>query len=197
MPTSSAVASPQARDDVRTATAEVFAVFQRLFGRRWADTAGDGHARPAWLAAFRHAGLNVQDIKRGLAAASGLTWPPSCGEFIELCRPPAPTVAAALAEAVRWVHGQVGEWSHPAVGAAARDVGSWQLRHGTERELLATFGAAYRQMVDRHRRGDPLDVPTIRALPREVHRSVPRGAEPPAVRQAIAMASALLGVSHD
>lgn len=145
--------------------AQLSMVFARLFGQKWRDQGSDPKTLRTWERAFAHAGLREEDIRRGMAAASGLPWPPSCGEFVALCREPVPSLEAAMAEAARWAHGvetHDGTWSHPAVGAAARKVGDFALRNHDQRSLARRFESAYRDTVAAHHRGEELDLPLKR-----------------------------------
>lgn len=193
----SSAGSSQPEAELRVAVAEMFSVFQRLFTHRWTATFNDDKARPAWFAALRAAGLTAVDVRAGMARASQLEWPPTAGEFVKLCRPAVPSSLEALTEAATWARGaHDGAWSHPAVGAAARAIGSWKLRNLPERDLAALFGNTYGQMVERHHRGEILDVPPTLALPAEIRTTTPRGAAPPApVAAAIAECASRLGVS--
>lgn len=149
--------------------AQVSVVFARLFGARWREQGSDPKTLRTWERAFERAGLTPDDIRRGLAAASPLGWPPTCGEFIALCREPVPAVEVAMAEAARWAHSvenHNGSWSHPAIGAAARKVGDYQLRHLDERTLRRRFEAEYRAALEAAYRGEKLDLP-LRRLPHD------------------------------
>lgn len=193
--TISAASSPQTDADLRQAVAEVFSVFQRCFRHLWRESFDDPKARPTWYAAIGRAGLSAADVRFGLGRAALNKRPPTCGEFIEICREDQPSLETALAEAVRWANGQVFEWAHPAIGAAARIVGAWAIKSGDERDIRVRFGAAYTRSIQRHGRGEPLDVPPMLALPRSVRTSIPPGASPPAVVAEIARAAAAAGVS--
>lgn len=167
---------------LRFAVAELFSTFRRKYGHRWRDQFEDDKARAVWFASLRHAGISAPMVKKGLADLSkvGTGWPPSDEEFIALCRPPSPSLESAIAEAVVWARDPSHEFSHPAIGAAAREVGTWQIRQLAQVRLRSEFGAAYRSMLDRHARGESLDIPLPKALPQFIHRPCPRGAEEPA-----------------
>lgn len=151
--------------ELATAVAQVSVVFARLFGARWREQGSDPKTLSTWERAFQHAGLRPEQIRRGLAAAALRDWPPTCGEFVALCRDPVPPVEVAMAEAARWAHSvetHDGTWSHPAIGAAARKVGDYQLRHLDERTLRRRFEAEYREAVEAAHRGAVLDLPKRR-----------------------------------
>lgn len=149
---------------VQLATEEVFAAFARFFASRWRPTFEDPLARPAWAAGFIAARLSPAAIRRGLAKAATLKFPPSLGEFIELCEPPMPTLAEALASAGSWARGTLARWPHPAVGDAAHQLGSFKLRHLNAADLERAFDAAYRKAIARHRLGESLTVPATQFI---------------------------------
>ena len=158
--------------DLAPAVAQVSMVFARLFHHRWQRAGADPKTLATWQRAFEVAGLTPTDIQRGLRAAALLTWPPTAGEFIDLCHEPVPSLEAALAEAARWSHTveiHDGTWSHPAIGAAARKVGDHALRHLDERSLARRFEPLYREAITQHRAGVVLDLP----LPRLAHDAKP------------------------
>lgn len=196
---SSAANSPALADEqaLRMAVSQVFAIFQRKYGQRWRDRFEDPHARGVWFASLRAAGVSAEAVKHGLAALSkvGTGWPPSDEEFIALCRPAAPDLQMALREALTWARDTDHEFTHPAIGAAARSVGTWNLRALDERAVRAAFDTAYRTALDRLARGETLDEPIKRALPAYIHRPIPRGQEPAAVAEIRRQIALSLGVS--
>src|SRR4051812_22184834 len=75
-----------------------------MFGNPFIDKFRSGHAvtdcetgevydtgitnmKRVWAEKIRAHGMRLGDIKRGLAVAEGLTFPPSWGEFVKLCVP--------------------------------------------------------------------------------------------------------------
>lgn len=196
---SSAANSPALAEDqaLRMAVAQVFAIFQRKYGQRWRDRFEDPHARGVWFASLRAAGVSAEATKLGLAALSkvGTGWPPSDEEFIALCRPAAPDLQQALREALAWSRNTDHEFTHPAIGAAARSVGTWNLRTLDERTVRTAFDVAYRTALDRLARGETLDEPIRQALPARVHRPIPRGEEPAAVTEIRRQIAVSLGLS--
>lgn len=144
----------------------VFSTFARLWPLRFAKVHGDTKAMEVWKRAFELARLSPADIRNGLriASSSGFTMPPESGEFIQLCRGDVPSDRQALDQAMRWARGEKVDWIHPAIGAAARDVGSFQLRNMPERDIQRVWSNSYRQMLDRHNRGEDLSEPTVRMI---------------------------------
>lgn len=196
---SSAANSPAFADDqdLRMAVSQLFAIFQRKYGQRWRDRFEDPHARQVWFASLRAAGVSAGAVKLGLAALSkvGTGWPPSDEEFIALCRPVSPDVGVALREAMAWARNTDHAFTHPAIGAAARSVGTWNLRSLDERSVLKAFEAAYRTALDRLARGESLDEPIRQALPAYIHRPIPPGQEPAAVAEIRRQIAVSLGLS--
>ena len=78
--------------------------------------------------------LSRDDVTRGANALMTQEWPPTLPQFIKLCRPAIDAVAAYY-EAVNGViareHGNIGEWSHPAIFWASVKVGAFDLKHQT------------------------------------------------------------------
>lgn len=188
------------QEELRMAVAELFCVFRRKYGYRWRDQFEDPQARPVWFASLRAAGVTAAAVKVGLATLSkvGTGWPPSDEEFIRHCLPDAPTLAKAMDEAGRWARDNTGTFvfSHPAIGAAARNVGAWSFRAKPANELRQLFDGAYRTALALHAKGVDLSVPLPKALPAQVHRSIPRGLpDPPAVAAERAKTARLLGLT--
>jgi hypothetical protein len=197
---SSAANSPTfaEQQELKVAVAELFCVFKRKYGPRWKEQFEDAQARPVWFASLRAGGVTAAALKQGLASLSqvGNGWPPSDEEFIALCRPRAPTLDEALNEAGMWARDQSHKFSHAAIGAAARSVGSWNLRTLDDRSRRTAFGIAYRTALDRCARGEDLSVPIPKALPETVRNRIPPGAaDPAAVVEARAKAARLLGLA--
>lgn len=195
MPTSQAAAD-RGPDDLVHTIALLFRVFARAFGTKWRATFEDPQAPAVWERKLRASGLSPEAVRAGMGPATNLAFPPSLGEFIGLCKPPAPLLDAALREAMAWHPDTEHAWTHPAIGATAREVGYWRLHSQDDRQVRALFDSIYRQMLDRHARGEGLDQPAVRALesPTEKRTTTPRGAPvPESVAQAIAEAARLLG----
>lgn len=73
----------------------------------------------SWVEAFEEEKITPADVKVGLRECrKRFTWPPSCAEFIQACRPTSDPTAAyheAIAGLEARGKGQTGTWSHPAV----------------------------------------------------------------------------------
>lgn len=198
--TSSVANSPTLaeQEQLRMAVSQLFSIFQRKYGPRWRDRFEDPQARAVWFASFRAAGMTAALVKFGLASLSrvGTGWPPSDEEFIALCRPASPSLDDAVREAMIWGRDQAHEFTHPAIGAAAKSVGSWNLRSLDDRSMRAAFGAAYRTALDRLARGESLDVPIAKALPAKVHQGIrATGVVPPSAQAIIDELTARLGLA--
>lgn len=76
--------------------------------------------------------LSRDEIARGANALSQQEWPPTLPQFIKLCKPSIDAIAAYY-EAVNGVvareHGNMGEWSHPAIFWASVKIGAYDLKH--------------------------------------------------------------------
>lgn len=163
---SSSTATADASAELAREIGLVFSTFARLWPLRWAKIHGDTKAMEVWKRAFELARLSPRDVRNGLriASSAGLDFPPESGEFIRLCRGDVPSDRQSLDQAMRWARGEQVEWSHPAIRAAARDVGSFQLRNMPERDIQRVWSSSYRQMLDRHNRGEDLSEPTVRLI---------------------------------
>lgn len=62
-------------------------------------------------------------------------------------------------------HGATPRVSHPAVLAAMRDAGAWNLTHLPQDRALDVFKGHYDAVARRIMAGDPVDVPTPKAMP--------------------------------
>lgn len=188
------------QEELRMAVAELFCVFKRKYGHRWRDQFEDPQARPVWFASLRAAGVTAAAVKVGLATLSkvGNGWPPSDEDFIRHCLPTAPTLTQAMDEAGRWSRDTTGKFafSHPAIGAAARDVGAWSFRSKSANELRQVFDRAYSTALNLHARGVDLSVPLPKALPAEVRTPIDHNApEPAAVAAERAKIARMLGLA--
>lgn len=182
--------------ELASAVAVMSRAFARMFGQRWSTQGSDPKTLATWEAALRDEGVDAVALRRGLRAAKRLAWPPTLGEFIELCHGPTPDLPSALAEAARWartIETHDGAWSHPAVGAAARLVGVYALTHLPERTLAQRFEPHYRAAIVRHRRGEALDLP-LRQLRHDCRPTAEAVAINDRKRQLIRETAELLGV---
>lgn len=144
------------------------ALWQRmtdLFPFRWTSAVGewatDSTAVTAWAEAL--AGLTDDQLRHGMRSLgmNGAKFPPSGPEFRLMCEGDVPDERAAYSEAVRAACGdwQAHAWNHPAIYAAARDMGPWSLRQLIEREARPMFAKCYARAVARYRAGDDMDAP--------------------------------------
>lgn len=113
---------------------EVFARLTAQLGVKVADLwagADPDRVRSEWAEAL--AAFDPSEIRRGLAATRARTFAPTLGEFLRLCRP-ALDPEAAWIEACECMRqrdaGEVGDWTHPGVYRAARDM-AYELRTST------------------------------------------------------------------
>lgn len=144
-------------------------MFRRVFGVRWRDQAEDPRSRDTWLAGLRVLRLTDDLVRNGLSKSLPLEWPPSLGEFAKLCRSGSwPDQESGMREAVRWAVAHVAvdqwDWSHAVVCAAARSVGTWNLRQMPEADLRRVWAHAYGIAAGQALRGEVVEPPP-RALP--------------------------------
>ena len=140
----------------------VWARMQSLFAHKWTSAMGehpwvhdgDGTRRGPGLEWQRGlAGLDEGAIERGLARCrQARSWPPSLGEFRDLCLPdPAeyglPDEEGAFEEAARNANPSMpASWSHDCVIVAFRRVGREILR-GDARQARKAWAKVWRQVV--------------------------------------------------
>lgn len=112
---------------------EIFRFLEDRFGAKFIDSLG-GLPRERVMLAWREEliGYTPREIKRGLQACRGRAWPPTCMEFLILCRPMAAAktewVEAREQMAIR-LRGQGGDvWSRPQVYWAAVAIGGYDLQ---------------------------------------------------------------------
>lgn len=119
--------------------------------------------------------LTEDQLRRGLERTKAFTGFLTLPVFRGLCQGipqdySLPDARSALLEAIAAPYPKSAHvWSHVAVYLAACDVGWWAIEHMTERELMPIWTVAYDQLVARVMADEPLEVPTRRALPAEVH----------------------------
>lgn len=112
---------------------EIFRFLEDRYGAKFIDSLG-GLPRERVLLAWREEliGYTPREIKRGLNACRSRIWPPTCMEFLLLCRPVADAkgewVEAREQMAIR-MRGQGGDvWSRPQVYWAAVAIGGFDLQ---------------------------------------------------------------------
>ena len=118
-------------------TLAVERLFQRMHGQLGVKISELFKGVPSSLVqsewALGLAGFQPQEIERGLEALRARPFPPVLGEFARMCRPALdPEIAwrEAVAGMAARANGEVGDWSHPAVYRAARQV-QFELRTTT------------------------------------------------------------------
>ncbi len=104
----------------------------------------------SWVEAFEEEGITPDDVKVGLRECRRrFTWPPSCAEFIQACRPSVDPMRAYY-EAVAGVQarfaGEHGTWSHPAIYWAAMPMAT-ELQQLTYSQVKARWETALEQQL--------------------------------------------------
>jgi hypothetical protein len=117
--------------------------------------------------------LTPAAIKFGAMRAKDCTEFMTLPRFRELCRiTPAdlgmPDAMTAMREACMALDWNKHSFSHPAVLLAARDVGYYDMRNKTEKELFPLYEVAYEQLVRRVLAGEDITAPVAKALPPQV-----------------------------
>lgn len=114
----------------------LFRELHGLYGNRFLDAyrsgmtidevdTGIANMKRAWFERIRANRLTTGQVRRGLAACERLKFPPTLGEFLEFCQPeldPATAYQEALTGLEARGRGAMGQWSHPAVYWAAREM---------------------------------------------------------------------------
>lgn len=167
----------------------LFAEIHGLFGNSFLDKFRSGHIangkdtgienmKAVWAEKIRTNRMHFGEVKRGLAGCQRLKFPPSWGEFYELCRP-AINVDAAILEAIEQLQRRnqgKDEWSHPAIYWAATKVGYHEMTTMTHAQIKPRFAPALETILAK---GDIPEVPA--ALP-----ALTAPAETPAAPETIA-----------
>ena len=124
----------------------LFAKMSLYYGNKFADMWRDSSMQAikgSWAQELRK--LSREDFTRGANALMTQEWPPTLPQFIKLCKPSVDAVSAYY-EAVNGVvareHGNVGEWSHPAIFWASVKVGAFDLKHQTYSNIKGRWEAA-------------------------------------------------------
>lgn len=133
----------------------LFGQLHGLFGNKLLDAWRSGHTvdgkdtgienmKSVWAEKIRSNGLKMSDVRRALSAAERLKWPPTWGEFLDLCKPPI-NLDAAIYEAVEQMrarqHGK-DVWTNPAIYWAAVKVGEFDILSQAHSQLKPRFSAA-------------------------------------------------------
>ena len=131
----------------------------------------ENQAKIEWTKAFIESGIShTEQLKIGLKKARKYSepWFPSCGQFIEWCKPSLedyglPSVERALRMVIDGKKREI-----PAVFAAAKATGSWALKNMTQKELLPVFTRNYEIACSRVINGEDLSIEIPKALPKSV-----------------------------
>lgn len=144
----------------------LFSRFSAMYGSKFADLwrgTNIDHVKALW--AEELGGFGGDEIKRGVDACKTRDWPPTLPEFLKLCRPPIDSeraFAEAVEQMARREQGR-DSWSHPAIYWTAVEVGAFDLKHKTWREMQHQWGNALAKQLAK---GEWPEVPERReALP--------------------------------
>lgn len=154
----------------------LFGELHGLFGNKLLDGWRSGHIvdgkdtgienmKAVWSEKIRANGLKLSDVKRAIAGAERLKWPPTWGEFLGLCKP-AINIDAAVYEAIEQMrarqHGK-DEWSNAAIYWAAAKVGEYDIISQTFSQLKPRFEAALNKVLQGEIPPVPVRVPALTA----------------------------------
>lgn len=114
---------------------KIWVKMTRIYGHKWVSNYGDADDG-TWFTALKN--IPTEMIQRGLQSclARADIWPPSLPEFCRLCLniPDVETVKHRITN---------NKGSDPISKAIAAKIGSWNLRHLSERDVRARIGAMY------------------------------------------------------
>ncbi|WP_224031179.1 hypothetical protein [Paraburkholderia caribensis] len=154
----------------------LFGQLHGMFGNKLLDGWRSGHVidgkdtgienmKAIWADRIRANGLRISDVRRGLEGAERLKWPPTWGEFIELCKPSI-CVDAALYEAIQQMQARqkgLDRWSNPAIYWAAIAVGEYDVMRLTFSQLKPRFEIELRKVLNSEILPVPERFPTLTA----------------------------------
>ncbi|MFL9890210.1 hypothetical protein [Paraburkholderia sp. RL17-381-BIF-C] len=139
----------------------LFGQLHGLFGNKFLDAFRSGHIidgrdsgienmKCVWREKIRSNALKFADVRRGLAGAERLKWPPSWGEFLELCKP-ALDVDESIREAVEQMAARrngIDQWSSPAIYWAAVRIGEFDLLSLSHAQIKPRFASALAKVIE-------------------------------------------------
>ena len=129
----------------RAVVARLFARMEGLYGNKFNDAWRDcdlDSVKSVWEEALE--GYSIEEITRGVQALLSREWPPTCPEFLKLCRPPV-NYRGAYHEAMTQMQMRKDgrdSWSHPAVYWAAAAIGSHDLNSSNWQQIESRWAAA-------------------------------------------------------
>ena len=124
----------------------LFAKMSSYYGNKFADMWRDSSMQAIkgiWAQELLK--LSREDFTRGANALLAQEWPPTLPQFIKLCKPSVDAVAAyyqAVNGVIAREHGNMGEWSHPAIFWASVKIGAFDLKHQTYSNIKGRWEAA-------------------------------------------------------
>lgn len=132
----------------------------RMYGHKWTSSFGtDIDPGNVWSTVLR--GLTKDDISNGFnkLVERTMEWPPSAPEFLNMCLSDNyMTLAMATAEFNNCMSRGVGniDWSkeHPAMYWCYQQIGYWECRNATKREIEARFRELWPEALIIYRKGE-------------------------------------------
>ena len=146
----------------------------------------ENQAKIEWTKAFIENGIgHTEQLKLGLKKARKYSepWFPSCGQFIEWCKPNLEDYGLPTAEQALRMVVDGKKKSHPAIFVAAKHTGTWNLKNLSHKALLPMFTRNYEIVCSRVMNGEDLTGEIPLALPKKVVVPVPATNEFKAARE--------------
>lgn len=141
----------------------LFVKMLNTFGSRFADMwrgTDIDSVKATWAPELSK--LSREEFAKGVQALATLNWPPTLGEFINLCRPKL-DAQKAFTEAINGLlardRGEIGVWSHPAIFWAAVRVGAFDIKNATYPQIKGRWEGAL---------GDELEKSQWQEIPKPV-----------------------------
>lgn len=152
----------------------LFGELHGMFGNKLLDQFRSGHVvdgldtgienmKATWAEKIRSNGLMLSDVKRGLAGCERLKWPPTWGEFLDLCKP-ALDPNVALSEGISQMRARAqcqDVWSDPAIFWASVKVGQYDMLSQPHAALLPRFKRALEEVLKTEVLPVPPSVPAL------------------------------------
>lgn len=132
--------------------------FQAIYRHKWSSDLGKSEnselqefAMAEWLAELTRCQINPALIYPAIDLCKRhpefKSWPPTVGEFIDLCY----RIAGVPGNDESFQLALAKNFSHPIVDIAYKKVGSWAFQNDTEKTLKKKFKAAYNEAYEQYK----------------------------------------------
>ena len=118
--------------------------------------------------------LSRDEFTKGVQALVTLEWPPTLGQFLNLCRPKLDAQKAfveALNGLVARDRGEVGVWSHPAIFWATVRLGAFDMKNSTYPQIAGRWQSALEDELAK-KEWDEIPKPALRLPIEKVSKAV-------------------------